>query len=108
MAFPNPGLRSPGGGGNSDEELRQGGGKGGQPKGWEQAVEVTAKGRWQARMSPNTYELTQTWLPFVLGPAFAIDSSPGLVCLIEKFSSSKVTPGAASSKRRGQAGEQHG
>lgn len=33
----------------------------------------------------------RTCEPFVLGPALAIESRPGRVCLIEKFSSSKPT-----------------
>lgn len=34
----------------------------------------------------------KNWAPFVFGPAFAIDSTPGPVCLSLKFSSSNFPP----------------
>ena len=34
----------------------------------------------------------KNWLPFVFGPAFAIDSVPGPPCLMEKFSSANLEP----------------
>ncbi|KAH3674279.1 hypothetical protein WICPIJ_009622, partial [Wickerhamomyces pijperi] len=34
----------------------------------------------------------KNWEPLVFGPALAMDNKPGLVCLLEKFSSANFSP----------------
>lgn len=60
------------GGNSGDEELRKGS--------EEEQLETTA------------HCCAITWLPLVLGPAFAMDKSPGVSCLSLKFSSENFSP----------------
>ena len=47
----------------------------------------------------------KNWEPFVLGPALAIDSNPGLTCFLMKFSSANLLPGEQNGEKKCSAGD---